>query len=48
MNYYRDLKVEKLKQSEGTTVYILTDLNNNKKFQFASRSMAWKPGLSWE
>lgn len=48
MNYYKDLKVEKLKQSEGTTVYILTDLNSNKKFQFASRSMAWKPGLSWD
>ena len=48
MDYYRDLKVEKLKQSEGTTVYILTDLNTDKKFQFASRSMAWKPGYSWE
>lgn len=44
MNFYHDLKVEKIKQSEGTTIYILTDLNNGKKFQFASRSMAWRPG----
>ena len=44
MNFYHDLKVEKKKQSDGTTIYILTDLNNEKKFQFASRSMAWRPG----
>jgi len=44
MNYYRDLKVEKLKQSDGTTIYILTDRNNGNKFQFASRSIAWPPG----
>ena len=47
MNYYKDIKVEKLKESDGTKVYILTDRTNNKKFQFASRSMAWKPGYSW-
>ncbi|MFH1787171.1 MAG: hypothetical protein ABH811_00030 [archaeon] len=44
MDYYRDLKVEKLKQSDGTTIYILTDRNNRNKFQFASRSVAWPPG----
>ena len=44
MNYYRDLKVEKKKQSEGTTIYILTDRNDENKFQFASRSLAWPPG----
>ena len=44
MNYYRDLKVEKKKQSDGTTIYILTDRNNQRKFQFASRSIAWPPG----
>jgi hypothetical protein len=38
MNYYHDLKVEKLKKSDGSTVYILTDGNNEKKFQFAVRS----------
>ena len=45
MNYYHDLKVEKKKQSDGSTIYILTDRNNQKKFQFASRSVAWPPGF---
>lgn len=45
MNYYRDLKVEKLKQTDGSTIYILTDRNNPRnKLQFASRSVAWPPG----
>ena len=44
MNYYHDLKVEKKKQSDGSTIYILTDRNNQNKFQFASRSVAWPPG----
>lgn len=44
MSYYHDLKVEKLKQSDGTTLYIITDRNNENKFQFASRSLAWPPG----
>jgi len=44
MNYYHDLKVEKLKQTDGTTIYILTDRNTGNKFQFASRSLAWPPG----
>jgi len=46
MDFYRDLKVEKYKQSEGTTIYILTELNTGNKFQFASRSLVWPPGYS--
>ena len=45
MNYYHDLKVEKKKQTDGTTIYILTDRNTQDKFQFASRSIAWPPGI---
>ncbi len=44
MDYYHDLKVEKKKQSDGTTVYILTDRNTEDKFMFASRSLAFPPG----
>jgi hypothetical protein len=44
MNLYRDLKVEKLKQSEGTKIFILTDLSNDNKFQFATRGIAWPAG----
>ena len=47
MNYYHNLEVEKKKQSDGTTVYILTDLGSGNKFQFASRSMAWAPGYGY-
>ncbi len=44
MDYYHNLKVEKLKQTDGTTIYILTDRDKGNKFQFASRSIAWPPG----
>ncbi len=44
MNNYHDLKVEKKKHTDGTTIYILTDSNTGNKFQFASRSLAWPPG----
>lgn len=44
MNLYRDLKVEKLKQSDGTKIFILTDLTNDNKFQFATRGIAWPAG----
>jgi len=44
MTYYKDLKVEKKKQQDGTTIYILTDRNNENKFQFASRSVVFPPG----
>lgn len=44
MSYYRDLKVEKKKQVDGSTIYILTDRNSQNKFQFATRSVAWPPG----
>ena len=45
MGYYHDLKIEKLKQSDGGKVYILTDRNTGDKFQFASRSIVLPPGI---
>lgn len=44
MNYYHNLKVEKKKQSDGSTIYILTERDTGNKFQFASRSVAWPAG----
>ena len=44
MTYYKDLKVEKNKQIDGSTIYVLTDRNTGFRFQFASRSVAWPPG----
>lgn len=48
MLYYPDIKIEKKQQSEGSTIYILTDKETNEKFIFASRSLAWPAGYSLE
>jgi len=44
MDYYHNLKIEKYKQTDGTTIYILTDSDTKDKFQFASKSLVWPPG----
>ncbi len=44
MSFYPDLKIEKKKQGDGTTIYIITDRDTLEKFQFAVRSLAWPPG----
>lgn len=44
MNYYPEIKVQKKKQSDGSTIYIITDRKTQDKLQFASRSVAWPPG----
>jgi hypothetical protein len=46
MLYYKDLKVEKKAQEDGTTIYIITDRNTGNKFQFASRSAVLPLGFS--
>lgn len=46
MDVYHDLKIEKQKQSDETTIYIIEDRNTQNKFQFASRSFAWPPGIA--
>lgn len=47
MAFYPNLKVEKLKQSDGTKVYIITDRDTQEKLQFATRSLAWPPGYAF-
>lgn len=44
MMYYPDIKVEKKKLGDESTIYILTERTGNEKFMFASRSIAWPPG----
>ncbi len=48
MMYYPSLKLEKKKQGEGTTIYILTDRDSQDKFMFASRSVVLPAGLTGE
>ena len=44
MAYYPDLKIEKTKLSDESTIYILTNVVTEEEFRFASRSYAWAPG----
>lgn len=44
MIYYPGIKVQKLKQSEGSKVYILTQ--ENDKLVFATRSISWPAGYN--
>lgn len=41
---YPDLKIEKLKQSDGTKIYTVSNVVSGEQFRFASRSLAWPPG----
>ena len=45
MDYYHNIKVEKNKQGDGSKIYILTNRDMGNKFQFATRSVAWPPGI---
>lgn len=44
MLYYPTLKVEKLKQEDGSKIYILTETSSKDKFVFATRSLSWPAG----
>lgn len=46
MFYYPDYSVQKLKQGDGTTIYIVKDIKNQNKFQFASKSLVWPAGYT--
>ena len=44
MQYYPDLRMEKIKLSDGTKIYKLSNVVTGEEFVFASRSLAWPPG----
>ena len=46
MFYYPNLKIQKMKLSEGTTIYNVENKVSKTKFQFASRSYAWPAGYA--
>ena len=46
MMYYPSLRVEKKKQDDGTTIYILTDKDTGDKFTFAVRSAVTPIGVT--
>jgi len=47
MTYYPNLKVERKPQSDGTDIYIISDINTEDIFQFATRGLVWSPGVSY-
>jgi len=44
MGLYPDYVIDKIKRSDGTTVYILEDKILGTKYQFASKSLVWPAG----
>jgi len=44
MLYYPDLKVEKLKQGDGSKIYIVANREVKESFIFATRSLSWPAG----
>lgn len=48
LQYYPDLKIEKTKLGDGTTIYKLSNVVTKEEFTFASRSLAWPPGFGTE
>lgn len=46
MLFYPDMVIDKLRQDDGTTIYIIQNLQSKDKFQFATRSYAWPVGYT--
>lgn len=44
MSFYPEYIIDKLKQGDGTTIYILTSKTYGTQIKFASRSLAWPAG----
>jgi hypothetical protein len=48
LQYYPNLRMQKIKLGDGSTVYTLEDVTTEEEFVFASRSVAWPPGFGYE
>jgi len=46
MQYYPDLRIEKLKQGDGSKIYIVGNRETNENFIFATRSLSWPAGYN--
>lgn len=44
MDLYPQFLINKMKRSDGTTIYTITDKATQLKYQFASRSLVWPAG----
>lgn len=48
MQYYPDLRIDKIKRDDGSKIYILSNVVTKEVFRFASRSLAWPAGYGFE
>lgn len=48
MQYYPNLKIEKIKLSDGTKIYKLSNVITGDRFTFASKSLSWPAGYGLE
>lgn len=44
LRYYPDLKIQKIKLSDGSKIYTLSNVVRDESFTFATRSLAWAAG----
>ncbi len=44
MLLYPEMRIQKLKQGDGTTLYFVSDRNIEEEFNFASKSLVFPPG----
>lgn len=45
MYTYPNIRVQKTKQEDGTKIYVLSDRDTGEYIRFATRSVAWPPGM---
>ena len=48
MFLYPEFIIDKLKQGDGTTIYIITSKDYGTEFKFASKSLVWPPGYHYD
>lgn len=48
MLMFPDLRITKLKQSDGSKIYNITNTESREQFIFASRSLSWPAGFGFE
>lgn len=44
INYYPDLKINKIKINDGSKIYVLSNVVTDESFAFATRSLVWPAG----
>ncbi len=45
ISYYPNLKIDKTRRDDGSTIYQLSDVTTEDKFAFATRSLVWPQGF---